>query len=446
MNLTRKEISEKFLKYEKDHNLLYLVIDKVMPWQISRVWLFLSIYESFSPKKNSPPKKIREKIMKIQRIIFNSIFNNPFIDLKKSETLVFQSSRKYLVDHTYIDIYTQYLIDKLRNQHQKVTVYETFVENADNPLSFLGILQNKRHLDFINIISKFLKKFVKTDFSIAEFEVSKKIEADLKKEFFFEANISFFFKETIKQFKAEYLLYDLLFRLKRPNEIFIINSCDKSALVYAAKKNNIIVNELQHGYSSDKDLISNYPYTEEESLAYFPNRYYIWDNVDMFFAKLPLKRANILKIPHYHLENLILKTANIEKNKACILIISQPHDTGKLQDIIVNNKDDIKDYEIIYKKHPVENETAYTNFKNKFVEDKNIKFIDNEESVYVFLKKAHYVIGIASAALFEAVAFDCRIILLNLPGVEMSFPLLKNSNCKLIDGDDRLINFLTEEI
>ena len=58
------------------------------------------------------------------------------------------------------------------------------------------------------------------------------------------------------------------------------------------------------------------------------------------------------------------------------------------------------------------------------------------------MKRAKYVVGIYSSALFEATAFNCEIILLNLPGVEMAFPLLNNPVNKLLDVNGKLSDIL----
>lgn len=444
MYINREEIVKKFLKFENENELFDFKAAGVIPWEISRVWIYLHILDFFTPvntyfEKNS----IFLIIEKILRVFTNSILSNPFFDFRKSDILVFESNRRYRVEDKYIDIYTHYFIQKLINEGANITVYQTVLENestsykADNRF---------KHLDFIHITSKLLQKFSKPKFTAAELKKIKEVEDGLRREFDFKINLKEYFEESVGKFKAELILYNRLFRLKKPKEIFIVGSSDKAALTFAAKNNDIIVNELQHGLNSDKDVILNYPHTIEESLSYFPNRFFAWDNVNMFFAKLPLKDANIMKIPNFHLDYMVNCTSKIAKEKKTILIISQPYGSEEMLRYVANNLLALQDYEIVYKIHPTENQKKFEVFKEKFSNYSNIRFVNNEDSIYILMKRAQFVVGIYSSSLFEAVAFDCRIILLNLPGVEMSFPLLKNSNCKLIDADDRLINFLTEEI
>jgi methylthioribose-1-phosphate isomerase len=59
----------------------------------------------------------------------------------------------------------------------------------------------------------------------------------------------------------------------------------------AAKDNNIIVNELQHGLAAKEAMIEHFPNTVEDSLEYFPNKYYIWGNLNMMTSKLPVSKS-----------------------------------------------------------------------------------------------------------------------------------------------------------
>ncbi|KKX51742.1 hypothetical protein [Sphingobacterium sp. IITKGP-BTPF85] len=235
-----------------------------------------------------------------------------------------------------------------------------------------------------------------------------------------------------------------MFKIKKSKEIFLVGSNDKQSLIVAAKRNNIIVNELQHGLNSDKDVILNYPYTVEESLEYFPNHFYKWNNVEMFFAKLPLKSDNIFEIPNYHLEFMIESTKTISRDAKSVLIISQPHGSKEILRFILNNISELDSYKIIYKIHPTEDFNK--SIEDQFVDHKNIHFVRNEESIYALMKKCEFVVGIYSSSLYEAVVFNCSIILLKLPGVEMSLNLLKNSKCKLMDINDRLLKFMIDKI
>ncbi|MGX9984896.1 hypothetical protein [Soonwooa purpurea] len=437
-----EELTEKFLQFEEKHQLLYLRICDVLPGQIARVSLFLRVVEFYIPGNSSPTKVSLFSKFKtlLRRGILNNIFYNPFLDFTQSDILIFESGRKYMSYHGYIDIYTYHLNRYLINKGKSTKVYEVFFN--ENEKIFKNT--NTKHLDFIRFSSYLKQRKIECIFNEQEVDIIEKISLAFEQEFGIKIDFKQLFTFEIKRFKAEYSLYNKLFILKKPKEIFIINSCDKPAMVFAAKQNHIIVNELQHGLNSDKDVILNFPYTEEDSLDYFPNRFYEWDNVNMFFAKLPLSFHNIIKFPNLNIQHLLeeLKTTPKEKNN--ILIISQPYGSEEIQQYILKSLPKLGLFQIIYKAHPVENMQKMAEFEKKCEGFSNIRVVNNSESIYQLMKKAQYVVGIYSSSLFEAVAFDCKIILLNLPGVEMSFPLLEDANNQLIGIEKELSVYLTE--
>ncbi|MBF8457202.1 hypothetical protein IV494_08400 [Kaistella sp. G5-32] len=416
-------------------------MDGVFPWQIARISIFLHIVDQLIPGSTAPINKSKKKQLKdlLHRLFINVLFFNPFLDFKHKKVLVIESGRKYRDEGSYIDIYTEYLCQQLDKDHVTYTRYENNY-NIDDALIKRKL--NIKHLDFILLFSKLKTKFIKSSWSEIDVQKIQEITHALEFEFGLKIDLPQIFDDEIRRFKAEVNLYSKLFRLKKAEEIYITNSSEKASVIEAAKNNGMLVKELQHGLMSDKDVISNYPYTNSGSLRYFPDQFYIWDNVDMFFSKLPLEEKNIIPFRNRHIERYVQKTANILKEEKTILVISQPYGSAEIQEFIKSNHIILSEYSIIYKMHPSENEQLFSTFKNEFSEVPNIRFVNNEESMYVLLKKAKYALGIYSSSLFEAKAFDCKVILLNLPGVEMSFPLLRNRENKLIDINRKVSDIL----
>lgn len=443
--LNRIEVAEKFLRFEKDRDLTNFKISNVFPWQISRTWLFLEFINFFKGATlQTIDNSFKKKISKVGRILANSIFHNPFLDFRQKQIIVFQTDRKYLVKDTYFDIYTYYLVEKLTKDGQKIVSYETVFENFSNKVS-LKFNSKIKHLDFLRLCVTVVQPFVKPKFSASEIHQINLLEENCLSEFHHQISLIPYFSNAIKKFKAEYIVYKVLFSIKKPKEIYVVGSSDKAALIFAAKKVGILVNELQHGLNSEKDVILNYPYTTEDSLAYFPNRFFVWNNINMFFAKLPLSKSNIISIPNYHICNMLKETKHVLKEKQLILIISQPHGSEQILDYVVKNITNLQDYEILYKIHPTESQNISV-FEQKLKFYKNVRIVQNEESLYILLKKSAYVVGIYSSALYEASVFDCTIILLNLPEVEFSLNLLDNPKCLLLDTNESIINILTKEL
>jgi hypothetical protein len=60
--------------------------------------------------------------------------------------------------------------------------------------------------------------------------------------------------------------------------------------------------------------------------------------------------------------------------------------------------------------------------------------------IYTLFSESTYVVGVFSTAVFEAVFFGCKIILLNVPGVEMAENLIQKDKAIIVNTDELLID------
>ena len=105
-------ITNSIIELEKKHQLLEWEINGIFVWQTVRVQIYIKIKETISKGDQKSLKSLKSRWIVIlktiyERIIKNSIFYNPFIGIKNKDILVFESSRKYLVNNEYIDRYTK---------------------------------------------------------------------------------------------------------------------------------------------------------------------------------------------------------------------------------------------------------------------------------------------------------------------------------------------------
>jgi hypothetical protein len=238
-------------------------------------------------------------------------------------------------------------------------------------------------------------------------------------------------------------LYKLLFRIKKPKSIYLTNSNNKSALIKAAKDSKITTFELQHGLIVKEDLIAHFPFTQEDSLAYFPDKFVLWKDLNMCTSKLPLSHTNIINKPNRHFQNIQERNLNIIRKKNQILIVSQPYFSKEILDFVLKNAKELPNWEFIYKIHPVEDPTYHQNQKDSgFPDYNNISFVTNNVSIYNLFSESSYAIGVFSTAVFEAPYFGCKTLLLNIPGVEMASTLLENKRAVLINLEESLQTYL----
>lgn len=416
-----QSITNSILELENKYDLLNWKIDNVFIWQIARVPIYIKLQESIDQEYQATSKSLESRIIGIsksiyERIIINSIFHNPFFKIKQTDAIVFESSRKYLVENDYIDIYTKYLCLYLENKGKNQQVFQS-------TYSFDRLAKSRRgtkHLDFVSLISQLRSNFLSIGFSNIDIKKVEAIQQELFQTFSVKINLLRIFEKLVRKYKAEYPLYKKLFSLYKPKEIYLVNFCDKPAIIAAAKNKGITVIEMQHGLMVKEDLIFHFPNSEKGSVAYFPDKFFVWEKFWGNSALLPITNKNIVEFGNRHMvsQSAVLQTFKKEANT--ILIISQKDLTDDIFRIIFEKLSDLVGYNLFIKMHPLEFGCyKKANFYRELVAADNVKFIENEVSIYQLMAKSTYCIGVFSAALIESIYFNSKLLLLDLPGVEM---------------------------
>ena len=124
--LTIDDLQKFFLELEIKYDLLHREFSGILIWQSVRTFLYyrlsnrLGILEEQQTIKDS----ISDRLWAFPSFIISSIFHNPLLFPEKRDVLVFDHSRKVLVDGRYIDIYTHYLIEELSREGLDLEVFE----------------------------------------------------------------------------------------------------------------------------------------------------------------------------------------------------------------------------------------------------------------------------------------------------------------------------------
>jgi len=430
-----------FIDLEKKHDLLEWEIDGVLAWQSARIALYMAIrrlVESHAALSNRQTILDKFKVF-YKRAIINSIIFNPFLDFTRSDALVFESGRKYFVDDKYIDIYTKYFCDDLAKDSISHTKYGTNYVADDLAVRSFKV----KHIDFIVLASQLISYFINTSISKNDTSKIKIIENEINAALSIKIELGAILINEIKKFKSQYPFYKLLFKIKKPRDIYLTDSPSKAPLIKAAKDCNVTVSEFQHGLIVKEELVSNFPETKEDSLYYFPNKFLLWDNLNACTAKIPLSNKNIVYFKNKHLEFMRNKCQDIPRKEKQILIIAQITGFDAILDFVLNNTAEMKEWQFIYKLPAGQTVGAFVDASNFNVsEHKNLKVIGNEQSLYPFMAESKYAIGVYSTGLIEASYFGCEVLLLNLPGVEQASILIEQNKAKLINANERLLDYL----
>jgi hypothetical protein len=185
--------------------------------------------------------------------------------------------------------------------------------------------------------------------------------------------------------------------------------------------------ELQHGTMNKFHM--GYSYPNHNSVDYFPDKMYVFGQYWKEHVRLPLKPENVIVKGFPYFNAVSRKYLHLKKNKNQITILSQGSIGLRMSRLFTNDVSRFGDFSVKYKLHPGE----YARYKDEYQElieadsFSNVEIIDNnEQNLYHFLNTSEYVVGVYSTAVFEALAFGCKVIVLNLPGVEYMSELIEN--------------------
>jgi len=104
------EISQKIIEIETNKDLFRWSIKGIKVYQLLRYKIYFKALAAHIDKKNDTKKSSKSilgKIIAHSPQIKNFFFYNPLNDKKQSDVLLFESSRKHLIDDEFVDSFTR---------------------------------------------------------------------------------------------------------------------------------------------------------------------------------------------------------------------------------------------------------------------------------------------------------------------------------------------------
>ncbi len=430
---TIKELTNYFWELEEKLDLVNFNIDNTKPYLLIRQPLFIDVAVKLGLFNSPPHKRLskKEKFLKGFNLLFNSMFHNTFIESYKADILIHPHERVKKIDGEYVDIYTHYFEKELIEKNVN------FIE-LEKP--FLGKhykIKTKYRIyeDFLILLRYLIKIFIKVKFSKKQLEKIKEIEKFLKKDLNVEIDLVDKIKDAIKTFKADYVLYKIILKKINPQKVYLVVSYGKQALIKACKDLNIEVIEFQHGTIFSYHMGYNFPYLIKNNNIitpeYFPDKILIWSEFWKKVTFIPIPEEKIEIFPFLFLNRYKDKYKHLKKDAKNLIVISQGTITDEIASKIIDNWDYFKNFNILYKLHPGEYE-KWQNSKNllKLSKYGNVNILKDED-LYKLFSISKYVVGVYSTAIFEALEFNCEIILLNVSGIEYMEDFIKIYNPKI---------------
>lgn len=205
-------------------------------------------------------------------------------------------------------------------------------------------------------------------------------------------------------------IYRELFKKLKPKIIFLNTGFygHESFIIKVAKDMGIKVAEIQHGvvsknhgaYNYSKNIINSQKFKE-----YTPDYFLTFGKYWSDQINIPGKNY-VLGNPHFHTKIKKYKNNKVIKNS--ILIISQWTLTEEFIKIANFLSSNMKNYKITFKAHPNEKKEKI-NLLNDF---ENVELIFNED-IYKLISQNENIVSCYSTALFEALAFENKILILD---------------------------------
>lgn len=437
-----RDVCEKLWQIEKEFDLFGIEFRDIKVWEIIRFSVFNRITKKMGFYGKAHSESSKSFISRINRslmILSNSINKNPFGRSYKGSTMVLDHPRKVLNNGKYVDIYTEAFITDMNPNDFFVIEYPYLGKHYSNLCD-----TNRSYMDFFYIYSVYKAPFKLFKFTTEELEIIFKIEEILNDAFGVKIKLRKMIYQRILIFKLKYSFFNLLMKRKKIDEVFLVVSYTNYPLIAAAKDNNIVVNEIQHGVITDYHFAYNFG-NPTIKLKYFPDKLLTfgeyWGKTERFPWQTEVK---VYGFPY--LNKQLEKYKDIPTKKKQILFISQGTIGRELSKKAKELAEIMPDYHIIYKLHPGE----YDRWKNDYPELKdaskynNVEIIDsNEKNLYSLFAESEYQIGVYSTAIFEGLTLGCKTLLFNLPGIEYMESLIKQNIVKLAHSNEEAVQIIS---
>ena len=421
-----KNLCEYIWYLEDKYDLFNLEINGVHPWAAFRMDLYYEIgkrHGIFDKDLNMKLSR-KEKAINFFRLLKQSLINNPLSSLYQVNSLVFSHSRSKLVSKKFIDTYTYYLKEDLIKNNISFLEFES-------PYKGKHLREKKdykRYLDSILIYRNIKSLFISTSINKKNRTTLEMLSDEINQNITSFLDIKKLLISSSRKFIPTYSFYLKLLKRTNPRKIYLIVSYGRGELIKAANDLNIEIIELQHGAFSKYHL--GYSFPNGNNKAYLPTKFYVWNKYWKDLMNLPIPKENIILFPFQYLDAEKKKYNIKEKKKNSLIVFSQGGITESIANKIIENITYFQKYDITFKLHPNEYHMKYK--KLDYLEKKHNVKVVTDINLYKQLANSEFQAGVFSTALYEGIEFNCKTILLDLPGIEYMDRFIEKYNPILI--------------
>jgi hypothetical protein len=239
--------------------------------------------------------------------------------------------------------------------------------------------------------------------------------------------------EQFRQVVAQSWGYRDLFKLENVATVFVVDAIHLS-VVRGAKLAGCRFVELQHGSIYPQHPSHNWPAGAKVQLA--PDEFMYWGSYWIQGIRFASNTQPVLVGAIPSMTALQQKAKESKPNQA--IFISSYDVTERLFAQAVKLSEERKDLNILYKGHPREDLSKQEEFLKNNPKLKNLTIITAKATAIDLISESEYVIGVNSTALFEAAALGKKVVVLEIPGWEISKALVERGDAHFVGAKSDL--------
>lgn len=444
---------EKFQKIEQNSNLFCRSVNDFYYWHLFRKWIFDEICKEIRgfefgghPDYHAQfsIKNITKKSCSILLNIFRSLFCLFRKEVPEIDVLFLGNWKKTVEDGQVKNIFLDDLISKIEDANIKYCIFERpnqmkHVEDKHEKKTYLT-----DYLEFCWAISIAKKKWSKEYKSV--FEDITLTVSELEKIFGIKIDRKKLFKRVKYVTSGYYELTKLLvkvFKKWRPDCVVEIESYSVFSLICngVLKELNIPIIELQHGQIGSGHIAYNLSGIGCE--RYLPTCIACFGQYWIDDCSLPGKGRLMVPTGSIPMENNLRYFTQESKKSNRILIILQGNDGGSLDKFVEEllQLGATHNYEIVVKLHPSES-SSWRKIHPKIASlEKQVTVVSGGD-IGRYLNDSLAVVGISSTVLFEAIAFEKKVFVLNTIDSEIVNALVEKGIARSVESGKQLLEYL----
>ncbi len=390
------EFWERFQRVERETEALRFKVLGFQIWPLLRTKIFYQIATQIGLFENPHPN--REDKAESQPM-----------SLPKAKEIVIPFSRKVMGEDPYSNWLKDHLKDPLFIDHQGDGGLDSFKSGFSE--------KYEEH------VARAMRRLVSKNKPEAWRKITKGFEDEFNIEI---KSYAEYPKWFIRRSIVEALGFRALIRKTGAKKLYIVNAYSHPTVVLGAKLARVRVYELQHGFISN--LHPAYSYPSNSSVQSLPNVLLCWgEHWKESFSKAKNLRVEIIGANPSFWD--YLRKTHPKSNR--VVITSQGAIGNKLFAIAENFAKFLDTYEVIFRLHPNEDPEQYsTNLKNLEISHREPKFLD-------LIASAEYLVGGFSTTLFEGAALGCKVIVVDVPGIENIKSAIESKEFYFLENRDQ---------